>query len=207
MEKVIPIFPLKLVVFPRSSYPLHIFEERYKKLINKCLKDKTGFGIVAKTKHGIEEIGVYVEITKVLEKFENGEMDIVVTGRERFKRHNLKLHDDGYHIAEVEPYEDINSQFNIKLLQRLQKNFNRVLDKAEYSLDHEFWNHFEMTPLKSYKVAEKSGLTLEQQQKLLSIREENSRLKYLIRHFDKLIDAMDENEALRAIVYGDGYLN
>ncbi len=47
MKNTIPIFPLNLVVFPDSKYPLHIFEERYKILLQKCLTDNSGFGIVA----------------------------------------------------------------------------------------------------------------------------------------------------------------
>ncbi|HQJ46975.1 MAG TPA: LON peptidase substrate-binding domain-containing protein, partial [Ignavibacteriaceae bacterium] len=73
----IPIFPLNLVVFPGSKYPLHIFEERYKILIQKCLQENTGFGIVAAFDKKISDMGVYVLIDSVLKYYDNGESDIV----------------------------------------------------------------------------------------------------------------------------------
>ena len=76
----IPIFPLNLVVFPDSKYPLHIFEERYKILIEKCLREKTGFGIVASFERKISDVGVYVIIDSVVKVYDNVESDIVVDG-------------------------------------------------------------------------------------------------------------------------------
>jgi Lon protease-like protein len=61
--KTIPLFPLNLVVFPNSRYPLHIFEERYKKMINDCLTDETGFGIVAPSGKELSKIGSYAVIS------------------------------------------------------------------------------------------------------------------------------------------------
>ena len=61
--------------------------------------------------------------------------------------------------------------------------------------------------LKSFKIAEKSGLTLIQQQELLTIKEENKRLHYLIDHFDKLTEKLEKNMTVRQIILGNGYLN
>jgi len=203
MSKIIPIFPLSLIVFPQSSYPLHIFEDRYKKLINKCFEDKTGFGIVARVDNDISEVGVYVEVTELLKRFSGGEMDIVVTGKFRFKRKNLRLHEDGYHLSEVEEFGDLTKRFDISLLDKLKMTFDNLLDKVHYDLDTSFWNNFELTPHKSFKVAEKSGLTVQQQVELLSLKEENKRLKYLLNHFEKL----EKTLTLKAIVLGNGFLN
>ena len=62
----VPIFPLNLVVFPGSKYPLHIFEERYKILINRCLEDNSGFGIVALIDKKISDVGVFVKVNQVI---------------------------------------------------------------------------------------------------------------------------------------------
>lgn len=200
---VIPIFPLSLIIFPQSSYPLHIFEDRYKKLINKSLSNKTGFGIVAEINNEISEVGVYVEVSEVLKKFSNGEMDIIVTGKYRFKRLDIRLHLDGYYIAEVEEFSDITKRFDMKLLDKLKSSFNNLLNKINYDLEDSFWNKFELTPQKSFKVAEKSGLTVEQQVEIISLKEENKRLKFLLNHFSQLEKAL----TVKAIVLGDGYLN
>ena len=200
---VIPIFPLSLVIFPQSSYPLHIFEDRYKKLVNKSLSNKTGFGVVAEVNNEISEVGVYVEVSEVLKKFSNGEMDIIVTGKYRFKRLDIRLHLDGYYIAEVEEFSDITKRFDMKLLNKLKSSFNNLLNKINYDLEDSFWNKFELTPQKSFKVAEKSGLTVEQQVEIISLKEENKRLKFLLNHFTQLEKAL----TVKAIVLGDGYLN
>src|SRR5437868_11104773 len=46
MSDLIPLFPLELVLFPETPFPLHIFEPRYKEMVSECLKNKTTFGIV-----------------------------------------------------------------------------------------------------------------------------------------------------------------
>lgn len=200
---VIPIFPLSLIVFPQSSYPLHIFEDKYKKLINTCLANKTGFGIVAEIENEISEVGVYVDISKVLKKFSNGEMDIEVSGKYRFKRLDMRIHPNGYYIAEIEEFSDITKRFDMNLLEELRITFNGLLDKINYDLEDAFWNKFDLTPQKSFKVAEKSGLTVQQQVEIISLKEENKRLKFLLNHFTQLEKAL----TVKAIVLGDGYIN
>ena len=61
--------------------------------------------------------------------------------------------------------------------------------------------------MKSFKIAEKSGLSIIQQQELLTIPSENKRLSYLLEHFEKLEEKLEENKATREIILGDGYLN
>src|SRR5512147_3070186 len=95
----IPLFPLNIVVFPSSKYPLHIFEERYKKMINKCLREETGFGIVTRLDNELSKIGSYVEIEDILQKFDNGEMDISVVGKGRFIIDSVFSHPDKYLLA------------------------------------------------------------------------------------------------------------
>lgn len=102
----IPIFPIALVIFPNSKYPLHIFEERYKTLINKCLANNSGFGIVSRIGDTISEVGVYVEIADVIKIYETGELDIVVAGKWRFKRMDLEMHPDGYYLSDVNKIKD-----------------------------------------------------------------------------------------------------
>jgi len=72
MNNSIPIFPLNIVVFPYSKIPLHIFEEKYKIMIGKCLEEKTGFGIISIIKKELSKIGSHIEITNVLNRYENG---------------------------------------------------------------------------------------------------------------------------------------
>lgn len=205
----IPLFPLQLVVFPNSKYPLHIFEERYKTLINKCLANGTGFGIVSRIGDTISEVGVYVEVISITKIYESGELDIVVAGKWRFKRMNLNMHPDGYYVCDVTKVSDqeAESDLNYNLFFALKQRVQEMLKLVNFNVNQGFWEALEKTNLKSFKIAEKSGLSILQQQELLTIRSENKRLSYLLEHFDKLEEKLEENKMMREIILGDGYIN
>lgn len=205
--KTIPIFPLNLVVFPDSKYPLHIFEERYKILIQKCLQENSGFGIVASIDKKISDVGVYVKVTEILKTYINGELDIVVTGIERFLINYTSLHPDGYYLADVEKYNDDHSTVDPKLNDTLQNEFEEIVELANYKLEEAFWNNLNSAQLKSFKIAEKSGLSYEQQQELLILKNENERLLYLINYFLTIKDKVSSAESVKRIIMNDGYLN
>ena len=205
----IPIFQLALVVFPNSKYPLHIFEERYKILINKCLANSIGFGIVSKIGDTISEVGVYVEVDNVIKIYESGELDIVVTGKWRFKRTDLEMHRDGYYLSEVNKIKDHDADidFDYNLFFALKQRVREMLKLVNFNVNQGFWDTLEKTKLKSFKIAEKSGLSILQQQELLNFRSENKRLSYLLDHFEKLEQKLELNKQTREIILGDGYLN
>lgn len=203
----IPIFPLNLVVFPDSKYPLHIFEERYKILIEKCLREKTGFGIVASFERKISDVGVYVIIDSVIKVYDNGESDIIVAGLERFLINSTSTHPDGYYIAEVEKYSDIESTYDERLFESLRNEFEEIVELANYNLEVSFWNNLHITKNKSYKIAEKSGLSIDQQQELLILRKESQRLNYLIDYFTTIKNKVSNAESLKRIIMNDGYIN
>lgn len=207
MKNTIPIFPLNLVVFPDSKYPLHIFEERYKILLQKCLTDNSGFGIVASIDKRISDVGVYVKVTQILKTYLNGELDIVVQGVERFLINSTSLHPDGYYVADVEKYDDENIMIDPRLNDELKSEFEEIVELANFKLEDAFWNNLNSAKLKSYKIAEKSGLTYEQQQELLILKNENERLSYLINYFILIKDKVDRADTIKKIIMNDGYLN
>jgi len=179
-----PIFPLNLVVFPGSKYPLHIFEERYKILINKCLSENSGFGIVASFNKKIYDVGVYVKIFSLLKTYENGEMDLIVEGVERFLINSTNLHPDGYYVSTVDKYLDNNIEVDSTLIDELQNEFEEIVELANYKLEESFWKKLKSAELKSYKIAEKSGMSYDQQQEFLILKSENERLYFLINYFN-----------------------
>ena len=205
--KTIPLFPLNLVVFPHSRYPLHIFEERYKRMINKCLETENGFGIIAPMGKELAKIGSYVTISQVLKRYENGELDIVVEAQGRFSIKQISSHQDGYLLADVEDYFDIQTDASPALLDEMEELFEKILRRFDYKLENSFWNRYQFSKIKSFKIAEKSGLSLTQQQTLLTLQDEDRRLNFLISHFEKLNEDMHKNEGLKNIILGDGYLN
>lgn len=105
----IPLFPLDAVLFPGAALPLHIFEERYKKMIGQCLERKEEFGVVRAERDGLAVIGCTAEIIAVLNRYPDGRLDIVCHGRNRFE---IQLLDDSriFLQAEVDLLRDDGAQ-------------------------------------------------------------------------------------------------
>lgn len=207
MNKQIPIFPLNLVVFPGSKYPLHIFEERYKILINKCLNENSGLGIVASFDKKISDVGVYVKIFSLLKRYENGEMDIIVEGIERFLINSTYQHQDGYYVSEVEKYPDNEIKIDLELIKELQNDFEEIVELANYKLEESFWKNLDNAEYESYKIGEKSGMSYDQQQEFLILKSENERLYFLINYFNWIKEKVNNSDLIKNIIMNDGYLN
>src|SRR3954452_15477343 len=82
--RLLPLFPLSLVVFPRTRLPLHIFEERYKEMIGIAIREESEFGIVLAKDEGIVNAGCTVKVERVLHRYPDGRMDILTMGQRRF---------------------------------------------------------------------------------------------------------------------------
>src|SRR6266568_4421341 len=104
-ERLIPLFPLQLVVFPRTRLPLHIFEERYKEMVGNAIRDNSEFGIVLAKDEGIVNAGCTVLVDQVLEMYPDGRMDIMTRGRQRFEIVRL-IEEKEYLQAEVTYFDD-----------------------------------------------------------------------------------------------------
>jgi Lon protease-like protein len=102
---LLPLFPLQLVVFPRTELPLHIFEERYKEMVGNAIRDSTEFGIVLAKEEGIVNAGCTVNVEKVLEMYPDGRMDVLTRGQRRFEILSLDQEKD-YLQAEVRFFDD-----------------------------------------------------------------------------------------------------
>jgi Lon protease-like protein len=83
--KLLPLFPLQVVVFPRTMLPLHIFEERYKEMVGEAIRDTSEFGVVLAKDEGILNAGCTVVVDKVLRSHPDGRMDILTRGIRRFE--------------------------------------------------------------------------------------------------------------------------
>lgn len=208
MNSLIPIFPLNLVIYPGSIYPLHIFEERYKKMINRVFTTDEGFGIVSVLDSEISKVGCLCKVEKIIRKYNDGKMDIYVKGYERFNTISSSVNTDGYFESHVEPYRDKDSSYNTEILFEVAlSRFTELLAKTKNDIDDFYFDNLERTKLKSYKLAEKSGLDLRQQQDLLIIKSEKERLIYISNHLEKLNKFIDSDVIVDKLVIGDGYIN
>ena len=84
-DELLPLFPLQVVLFPRTALPLHIFEERYKEMIGDVLRGHTEFGVVLAGEKGIVNTGCTATVEKVLKNYPDGRMDLLTVGRRRFE--------------------------------------------------------------------------------------------------------------------------
>ena len=74
------LFPLRLVAYPSKIVPLHIFEDRYKLLINECISTNSEFGIIYQNDKMLANVGCTVKVHKVLKRYKDGRMDILTKG-------------------------------------------------------------------------------------------------------------------------------
>ena len=105
MSSLLPIFPLDLVLLPGVSLPLHIFEPRYKEMIAECLEQKKPFGVVRASSEGVADIGCTAEIMSVTKKYDDGRMDILTRGVDRFEVVDVN-EDRSFLQAEISLVED-----------------------------------------------------------------------------------------------------
>ncbi len=88
-QRLLPLFPLQLVLFPRTALPLHIFEDRYKEMMGDLIPEKGEFGVVMAGEKGICNTGCTATVEKVLERYDDGRMDLIAIGRRRFEIQTL----------------------------------------------------------------------------------------------------------------------
>jgi Lon protease-like protein len=81
----IPLFPLNVVLLPGAELPLHIFEPRYREMVNHCLEEKFEFGILLSLPKGVARVGCTAEIKAVTQRYGDGRMDILAAGRAPFR--------------------------------------------------------------------------------------------------------------------------
>jgi Lon protease-like protein len=104
-SRLIPLFPLRVVVFPRTPLPLHIFEERYKEMTGDAMRDHSDIGIVLAQEEGIVNAGCTVRIEKLLHTYPDGRMDLATRGQDRFEILDLNQ-EKSYLQATVEFFDD-----------------------------------------------------------------------------------------------------
>lgn len=204
MDKI-GLFPLGIVLFPESSYPLHIFEERYKKLINTCIEEKTVFGINYTDQAKMSDVGCTAYVSDIMKKYDDGRMDILVTGKERYRMIRFSEGDKPYYTADIEYFNDDSEIREQILVNDTVKIFNDIAKRIKYvniepiDID-KIDNHY-----LSFLMAQKSGMDAKQKQNLLEMKSENERLKILRNHLRRLKPLIKEAESITKIVMNDGY--
>jgi len=208
MESVVPILPIKLVMLPGSVYPISITDKKHKRMVSNCLEDNKNFGIVAEIDSEINSIGCLVGIKEVNSAVEDENLNIVVVGKDRFCTVTTKTHFDGYLLAEIESYPDYPENYeSTSLFIDALDILKDILTKTNLKLDENYWKNLTSATVKSFKLAEKSGLSLQQRQELLIIKDEPGRLKYIYNHLKKVNSFINQDMLVKKLISSDGYLN
>ena len=203
---VIGLFPLHIVLFPEASYPLHIFEERYKELIGKSLRNDQEFGINLVEGGKLFDVGCRVKVTRILKDYPDGRKDIVVTGTTRYRVMKVRPSEAPYITADTVSYEDEESTTEYQMLEETIHLYNELIERAygeaEEQLNVEEWTGH----LPSFRIAQKSGLDLLMRQRLLEMRSENDRLALLTDHLKTILPKIRRADQIRLLSRNDGYL-
>ncbi len=202
MTNFIPIFPLALVVYPGEKLHLHIFEPRYKQLINDCFQSKKPFGIPVVIKNKLTEKGTLLEITEISKVYEDGKMDIKTKGIRIFDILEVvkDLPEKLYHGAIVTYQDDYNNGSTL-IMKKIIEGARLLHKNIDVSKD--FGKPDE--ELRSYDIAHHIGLSIEQEYQILEYENELHRQEFLKRHLTKIMPVVREMESLKKKIKLNGH--
>jgi Lon protease-like protein len=182
-----PLFPLGLVLLPEEVVPLHIFEERYKQMIGECLAEDSEFGIVWLSDDGLKEIGCTAKIAQLLERMEDGRMNILVRGSMPF-RLMRRIEDLAYPAGDIELLDeeelaDPDETLADEARERYAELVERITDERP---DAE-----QLAGLGSYGMAATIDFDLDAKQALLEARSEDERMRMVGELFVNTMKRLD----------------
>jgi len=203
MTNFIPVFPLGIVVYPGEMVNLHIFEPRYKQLVNECYTEGKPFGIPTVIDNKLNEMGTLVKITDMVQVYDNGEMDIRTQGIRVFRVLEMikSVPEKLFSGAIVNYPENVEGPGKRELMQKVV-NAIRELHRL-LNITKEF--HKPDDELAAYDIAHHAGLSLEEEYELLGLMREEQRQEYLKRHLGKVLPVIAEMEALKERVKLNGH--
>ena len=185
------LFPLGMVLLPTEQLPLHIFEDRYQELIGECLELDEEFGLVYADEDGLREIGTRAAITHVLDRFDDGRMNILVEGRERFRLRELTS-GRSFQTGLVDVVEEEHDPADVAEIQRALRLFRRLVELTGSEVEEPPAD----SPQLSFELAGRFNFAPELKQRLLQLRSERERMRLLAEFLAAAATALErEREA------------
>jgi Lon protease-like protein len=195
-----PLFPLGLVLLPKELVPLHIFEDRYKVMVGECLDQAGEFGIVWLSDDGLKEIGCCARIARVLERFEDGRLNILVEGTAPF-RLDRRIEDLPYPAGDVELLDDEEDEDAAALDGARQRYADLVEEVSETRPEPDA-----LAKLDAFGMAATLDVALGAKQALLELRSEPKRLVQLDKMFAEALSRIRFAERAAEVAGGNGSL-
>lgn len=194
-----PMFPLGMVALPTESVPLHIFEDRYRRMIEECLESEREFGIVWLSEDELKPIGCACEIDRVLERLDDGRLNIVARGTRPFRL--VERQDDlPYPAAIVEFLTEQEEDPDPEIVRETRGLYAELVEQAtDKQLGEE-----ELAELDAYTMAATIEFGTDVKQELLELRSENARLRLLTLLFRAAIKRLELVERAQARARSNG---
>ena len=200
-QELLPLFPLEVVLFPRTPLPLHIFEERYKEMVGEVLEAKSEFGVVLAGEKGIVSTGCTASVEKVMKSYPDGRMDILTVGRRRFEI--ILLNDEKSYLRgaveffDDEEFEAIPDETSRRVLEAYTAM--RDLEDQEPLVDPEMND-----PQVSFQLAQVVS-DLDFRQVLLALRSEAGRMRHLAEYFPSYASRQRQLQHIKAVAPRNGH--
>ena len=189
----IPLFPLRLVVFPEEKLNLHIFDPKYLNMISDCLEQGTTFGIPAFIDDTVMRVGTEMKVLEIVNEYDSGERDIKTVAVGLFEINEIQENKSKilYDVGQINPYFLINDQDERDakmLIEKVNTLFNSLnVKNLEYGTL--------MKPI-TFSLGHILGLSLKQEYELICLKKESERISYLARY----IDGVMPEEKVREII-------
>jgi len=194
-----PLFPLGIVALPTESVPLHIFEDRYMRMIEECLEHEREFGIVWLSEEELKPIGCACAIERVLERDEEGTMDILARGTQPFRL--IERQDDyPYPAGIVEPLGDLEEESDPEAAQTARELYAELVEQAT----DKRLSEVELAGLDAYAMAGTVEFGPDGKQELLELRSENARMRLLAVQFRAAIKRLELVDRAQARARSNG---
>jgi Lon protease-like protein len=185
------LFPLETVLLPAERVPLHIFELRYQELIDECLQHDRDFGLVLEDDEGTRDVGTRATVVEVLDRFDDGRLNIVVEGGERF-RVVRETEGRSFRTAEVEPLTDEEVGADLSLRDRALELYRALGRIVEAEIEEPNRD----SSVLSFELAARVDFGVQRKQSLLELQSEPERLRLLTTLLERASEAITLERAL-----------
>jgi len=201
MQEWLPLFPLQVVLLPEAELPLHIFEERYKEMIQEVIRGHLEFGVVLANEKGIVNTGCTASINKVLREYPDGRLDILAVGRRRFEI--LRLNDERSFLrGAVEFFDDDDASLPAPEVRRQAiEGFNQLQALAS---NQPLATPEAENPQLSFRLAEPVS-DLGMRQALLAARSEAERIRQLAGFFPRYLARQRRIQHVKQVAPKNGH--
>lgn len=202
-EDGFPLFLLDIVLLPTESTTLHVFEDRYKELAARCLEGEQQFGVVRAAGEGVAgEWGCATQIEEVVERYDDGRLDILVTGVEPIRVIEMENR-FSYPSGRVERISDEPAGYaEPEQAARTRAKFVALLKELRIdAIDPE-----ELSTLSAYEMAARIRLDPDDKEMLLELRDEGARLANLERIFTTAVRSVGAARKMAAHAQTNGHV-